>query len=325
MLEKRFTVGFDTSNYTTSAAVYDIKSEKIVLNLKLALPVSPGERGLRQSDAVFSHIKNLPGICEALKGSFDYSQLCAIGYSAYPRDEKLSYMPCFLAGKSAAYSLASAGAPVYAFSHQAGHIMAAGWHSGRREILESPFLAFHVSGGTTEVLTVKPVKDGFDIMRIGGTADINAGQLIDRVGVAMGQSFPCGRALEELAGKFDSKARRCTIHQKPVIKGITCNLSGAENKALSALDNGVDPSEVAYFVLDFIARNLDALTNAAKSEYGDIPVLYAGGVMSNLYIRDCLAKNHDAVFAPGEYSADNACGAAILAAHKYLNEENTVI
>jgi tRNA A37 threonylcarbamoyltransferase TsaD len=63
--------------------------------------------------------------------------------------------------------------------------------------------------------------------------------------------------------------------------------------------------------------NLDALTLEAKKECGELPVLYAGGVMSNKYIREYLSKRHDAAFAPAEYSADNACGTAILAARRY--------
>lgn len=317
MAKKRITLGFDTSNYTTSAALFDIDSGEILKNLKLPLPVAEGERGLRQSDALFSHIKNLPEICERLRGEYDYDSICAIGYSAYPRDNEGSYMPCFLAGKSAAYALASAGAPIYPFSHQAGHIMAAAWHSGRRELLEKPFLAFHVSGGTSEVLYVTPHSDRLDIKLLGASADINAGQLIDRVGVMLGLKFPCGPELEKLADIKPGEERKSVIIQKPVVNGISCNLSGAENKASRALSEGVEKKEIAFFVLDFIARNLDALTLEAKKKCGELPVLYAGGVMSNKYISEYLSKRHDAAFAPAEYSADNACGAAILAAIKY--------
>lgn len=310
---RQVSVGFDTSNYTTSAAVFDIDKGEIVANLKLPLPVSSGNRGLRQSDALFAHIKNLPEICDKLKDYYDYTELCAVGYSAYPRDAEGSYMPCFLAGKSAAYALASGGRDVYAFSHQAGHVMAALWHSGRRELLDSPFLAFHVSGGTTELLYVEPYENTFKIKLIGESADINAGQLVDRVGVMLGIDFPCGPSLEKLAEDFDYKNKKCSIKQKVVVNSMVCNMSGAENKASGALLGGTDKSEIAFFVLDFIARVLDEMTVQAKEEYGDLPVLYAGGVMSNTYIKNYLAKRHEAFFAPPQYSSDNAAGVAILA------------
>ncbi len=318
---KRVSVGFDTSNYTTSASVFDIDKKEIVANLKLPLPVEHGERGLRQSDALFSHIKNLPEVCEKLKEYYNYSELCAIGYSAYPRDAEGSYMPCFLAGKSAAYALSSGGAQVFPFSHQAGHIMAALWHSGRRELTEKPFLAFHVSGGTTEVLYVKPEGVSFDITLVGGSADINAGQLVDRVGVMLGLDFPCGAALERLAYGFDYENKKCLLTQKVVVNEISCNMSGAENKASAALAKGISKSEIAFFTLDFIARTLDKMTSAAKEKFGEIPVLYAGGVMSNTYIKNYLAKRHDAAFAPPEYSSDNACGTAILAAMNFNSDK----
>lgn len=319
--DKRVTVGFDTSNYTTSVAVFDIDKGEITANLKLPLPVMHGNRGLRQSEALFSHIKNLPQICDMLKQYYDYKSLCGVGYSAYPRDAEGSYMPCFLAGKSVACALASGGVPVYAFSHQAGHVMSALWHSQRRELLGREFIAFHVSGGTTEALYVQPKDGGFDIKLIGESKDINAGQLIDRVGVMLGLDFPCGRELEDLANKFDFKNKKCSIVQRVVVCGISCNMSGAENKAACALAKGVPASEIAFFVLDFIARVLDKMTASAKNEYGDLPVLYAGGVMSNNYIKNYLADRHDAVFAPPQYSADNACGTAILAAMNIISRK----
>lgn len=317
---KRFSIGFDTSNYTTSVAVFDIDKGEIIANLKRPLPVKEGERGLRQSDALFAHIKNLPEICESLAEYYSIDELCAIGYSAYPRDNEGSYMPCFLAGKSAAFALASAGVPLYAFSHQAGHIMAALWHSGRRELLHEGFFAFHVSGGTTDVLKIVPSTSNFAIEQIGATDDINAGQLVDRVGVMLGLSFPCGPALEAAALDFIKTGKKCTISQRVVSNGIRCNLSGAENKASKALADGKDKGEIAYFILDFIAKNLDAMTCSAKEIYGDMPLLYAGGVMSNSYIKGYLSERHDAAFAPAEYSSDNACGTAILAARSFVSD-----
>ncbi len=323
-MTKRVTIGFDTSNYTTSVAVFDIDRGEIIANLKTPLRVESGEKGLRQSDALFSHIKNLPEMCEKLKDYYKISELCAVGYSGYPRDIEGSYMPCFLAGKAAAFSLASSGVPIYDFSHQAGHIMAALWHSGCRDLLKQPFLSFHVSGGTTELLYVTPKDCGFDIKLIGETEDLNAGQLVDRVGVMLGLDFPCGSSLEKLAMEFTSKNNKCRIIQKPVVKDLICNLSGAENKAKNALDNGIPKEEIAFFVLDFIARTLDKMTLNAKEKFGELPVLFAGGVMSNKYIKNYLTARHKAVFSLPEYSSDNACGTAILTAMSYSANQGEI-
>ena len=86
-------------------------------------------------------------------------------------------MPVFTVGTMVAGSIAStAGAPVLFTTHQEGHLAAA--MIGRE--MPAEFLAMHVSGGTTELLRVKS-NNGFLIEKIGGTKDIAAGQLIDRL------------------------------------------------------------------------------------------------------------------------------------------------
>lgn len=311
-------VGFDTSNYTTSCAVCD-ESGKVVANIKIPLPVAEGQRGLRQSDAVFAHTRNLPAITNDLALALkDYTPI-AVGVSVRPRDAEGSYMPCFLSGRAAAGAFAAAlDIPIYEFSHQNGHVMAALYSSGRAdELLTKPFLAFHVSGGTTEVLRVTPNEVSFDIELVGETDDINAGQAIDRVGVAMGLSFPCGRELEALAASYSGK-----IYRHPVtVRGCRCSLSGAENIALKIYRETQDKSAAAAFVFDFICKTLIKMTEDAISKYGESPVLYAGGVMSNRLMRGELSKRFDASFAEPAFSADNAAGIALLCRRAMINGE----
>ena len=61
-------LGLDTSNYTTSAAIWQ---DGAIHQVKRLLPVKPGELGLRQSDAVFHHVRQLPDIVEELRGLCD--------------------------------------------------------------------------------------------------------------------------------------------------------------------------------------------------------------------------------------------------------------
>lgn len=309
-------VGFDTSNYTTSCAVCDENGD-IIANLKIPLPVREGERGLRQSDAVFAHTKNLPQICEDLTKALEGYSPVAVGVSVRPRDAEGSYMPCFLAGRAAAGAFASAaGIPIYEFSHQNGHVMAAMYSSGQMEmLLENPFLAFHVSGGTTEVLKVTPTATDIDIELIGETDDINAGQAIDRVGVAMGIPFPCGRELEVLAKDYEGKV----YNHRITVRDCRCSLSGAENIAFKIYAETGNKSAVAAFVFDFICRTLVAMTDDAIKKCGELPVLYAGGVMSNSIMRPTLEKRFDAFFAQPAFSADNAAGIALLCRRAAIN------
>ena len=51
---KQVALGLDTSNYRTSLAVISLDG-KILFQSRELLPVARGERGLRQSDAVYLH------------------------------------------------------------------------------------------------------------------------------------------------------------------------------------------------------------------------------------------------------------------------------
>lgn len=302
-------IGFDTSNYTTSAAACTADG-LVIANVKAPLPVADGQRGLRQSDAVFAHVKNLPAVCRALSSAIEGYTPVAVGVSARPRDAEGSYMPCFLSGVAAANAFAADRAlPVCEFSHQNGHIMAAAHSSGEAEkLLNAPFLSFHVSGGTTELLYVTPNEDGFSVTLVGETDDINAGQAIDRVGVAMGLSFPCGKAMETLATAYDGKILRHPI----TVRDGRCSLSGAENIALKIYRESGDERAAAAFVFDFVCRTLVAMGEYAMEKYGACPVLFAGGVMSNTWMRRTLGEHFDAYFAEPAFSADNAAGIALL-------------
>lgn len=295
-----FFLGIDTSNYTTSAAL--VKDGEVILNVKRPVQVKEGEHGIRQSDAVFSHVKSLPEVLTEIGAQ----ELTAVAVSTRPRDVEGSYMPCFLAGKAVAIGIASlGGVPLYEVSHQWGHLMAALYGAGRVDLYGKDFLAFHVSGGTTELLRVR----GREVEKVGGTLDLNAGQVIDRIGVKMGVPFPAGKGLEEIALPFTETD--CYSH----VRELSCNLSGLENKADALLSAGESRKKVAAYVLKSVCRTLEKLTENAFAEFGKQPVLYAGGVMSNSLIKEALQKRFRGLahFAPPVYSADNAAGVALLA------------
>ena len=305
-------IGLDTSNYTTSAAVFDTETG-VMRQVKRPLPVKEGELGLRQSDAVFHHTRQLPDVLEQLMAECGHRSFAIDGVAASdrPRQAEGSYMPCFLAGAGTARSLATVtGAPFYFFSHQQGHVAAAAFGAGRTDWLHRRFLAFHVSGGTTDALLVTP--DGEDILRcetVAASLDLKAGQLIDRVGRMLGLPFPAGPALERLALGGSGVYR-----PHPALEGGNCHLSGVENQCRDRLSRGEAPEEVARFCLCSVLAALDGMTAALLWRFGDLPLLYAGGVMSNTWIRRELEERYSGVFAPPAYSADNAAGIAYLAA-----------
>lgn len=298
--------GIDTSNYTTSVALCSALAS--VRQEKKLLPVEKGGRGLRQSDALFHHTKQLPDIIGRLFDGYS-GKSAAVGVSVRPRNAADSYMPCFLAGRAAAFAFAAgAGIPVYETSHQTGHVLAALYSAGQLSLLGRDFAAFHVSGGTTDILLCRPSEDILDIVRIGGSSDLNAGQAIDRTGVMLGMDFPCGAELSGLA--LDSAA---TFSVKPSVRGLECSLSGAENKTRKMLDDGVCREDIARFCIEYIYASIRELAAAVRREYGGIPLLFAGGVMSNTYIRARITEEFGAFFAEPAFSCDNAAGAAIYA------------
>lgn len=310
-------LGIDTSNYTTSLALLTLGGD-LICNLKRPLPVKTGERGLRQSEAVFAHTVNIPLLMQELSGYLDGRKISAVGVSTRPRNQDGSYMPCFLSGVASAESIShTLGVPLYRFSHQCGHVMAAVYSSGNSELLSSPFAAFHISGGTTELVRVSLGESGFNAEIVGGTSDLNAGQVIDRIGVYMGMKFPAGPALEEYAKKYTGK-----IPGKRVsASGMTVNLSGLENMAVKLYDDTGDISLTAAFVFDYVGRAIATMIDAYCEKYGDGPIVCAGGVMSNSIIKNMLSERYDVYFAEPAMSADNAVGIAALALRAFKAEQ----
>ncbi|MBR2327988.1 MAG: DNA-binding protein [Clostridia bacterium] len=302
-------LGIDTSNYTTSLAVFDTETGKTD-EQRIVLSAGDG-LGLRQSEAHFNHTKNLPSLFEKIsKGPYG-----AVGVSARPRNAEGSYMPCFLAGISAACAAASASnAPLYSFSHQEGHIAAAIYGIGKTELFEkgSEFFAFHLSGGTTELLKVISNGAGFSVNVVCETLDISAGQALDRTGKMLGFSFPSGKKVDELSLKSNSeKYLKC-------YKNGNFNFSGLENKAAQMQKDKTAPEDISKYVLLSIAKAIEI----AVSEKTCGTVIMSGGVTGSKLLRSVFSSNKNVYFAPPSLSCDNAVGTAILAALKGKELQN---
>ena len=305
------TIGFDTSNYTTSIAYFDGVGGE---NQSQLLPVRQGELGLRQSDAVFHHVKSLPELSDRLFSNVDISSVNAIGVSTRPRAVEGSYMPCFVVGYSHAKLLSDAlHVPLITCSHQQGHVAASLWSAGRLDLMDTPHLAWHLSGGTTELLLVEPEGKNVCCTAIGGTTDISAGQLIDRTGQLLGLPFPAGKhldALSAVAMKDDVFRVKCSE--------LSFSLSGVQNKVQQYYETCKEPAETAAFALRCVCFAVFKATENARKQYPGLPVVFAGGVASNSMLREMVAPL-DPIFAQPQYSTDNAMGVAVLA-HRITEE-----
>lgn len=307
-------LGLDTSAYTTSAAIAD--QNGIRASQTQILRVPEGAKGLRQSEALYQHVKNLPQVFAALEknlGSPFAQTLAGIAVSVRPRPQELSYMPVFRAGQSAAGILAAAtGAPVLELSHQENHIEAI--LSQTKEHPQGAFLAVHFSGGTSELVLAQRSETGYHCTMLAESLDLKAGQLIDRTGVALGLSFPAGPALETLA---ETALGSLTIPTR--LEGADFHFSGQENIVSDLLKAGEAPEEIADAVLRMIARTLERAIRVLIKEHPIKTVVFSGGVMSNGIIRRTLTKRLEKtglrlIFAAPALARDSAVGNALLAA-----------
>ena len=298
-------IGIDTSNYTTSIAFFDgIGGE----NCSRLLPVKQGELGLRQSDAVFAHTKSLPELSGRLFSHVQKDSITAVGVSTRPRAVEGSYMPCFMVGYSHAKLLSDVlNVPLVEVSHQQGHVAASLWSADRLDLMDQPHLAWHLSGGTTELLLVEPEAKNVICTKIGGTTDISAGQLIDRTGQLLQLPFPSGKHLDALSAEATLKETfrvKCT--------DMEFSLSGVQNKVQQFHAAHQEAAETAGYALRCVAKAVFLATEQALKAYPGLPVVFSGGVASNSLLRQVIAPLNP-IFAQPQYSTDNAMGVAVLA------------
>jgi N6-L-threonylcarbamoyladenine synthase len=299
-------LAFDTSCYTTSAAV--VSDGRVLFDKRIMLNVEKGGRGLRQSEAVFQHIRNLKSILSDFpRQEYDIE---GVAYSEKPRPRDDSYMPVFCVGEAAAFSFAAAlGVKPLPLTHQHGHIYSAFFDNMP---MDGAYCALHVSGGTLDLLRVDISENIITgITRIGGSLDITCGQLIDRIGVAAGLGFPAGEEMEKL---YNKNGAAFTTN----IKSLNVNLSGAEAQAMRLLQSVADISHVCSGIIDCAAETLIKLTDNAAAETNIKKFIFTGGVICNRIIREkikgrCDKKGYECILANKQYSGDNACGLALVA------------
>lgn len=307
-------LAIDTSNYTSSMAVVTVDG-KVIFDERIMLKVPQGKRGLRQSEAVWMHMMNLPVIYEKISSNIDTGDIAAVSVSSKPRDVENSYMPVFKAGESFGKIIADTlNIPIYTFSHQLGHVKAIEKSNG---LTESPFIALHLSGGTSESLLIERNNNIYNINILSQTLDISFGQLIDRVGVAGGLPFPAGKFMDSMALQ---KIESDDIKFKDIsFKNGNFNLSGIETQCLKHIENGCHIRSIAYYLFEKISKAIDKIIDlslelsADAREYnaGQIPIIVAGGVSESEFIREYLkSKKSNILF--GKYGTDNAVGIGIL-------------
>ncbi|GAU76964.1 TsaD/Kae1/Qri7 protein [Fusibacter sp. 3D3] len=295
----------------------EMETGKIHFEKNELLKVKEGLKGLRQSDGFYQHVHQLADSFEVLTAIFDVKNLKAIAVSDAPRNVEGSYMPVFNAGVLFARNLANAlRIPIFMFSHQEGHLMAA---LSTSDIVSIPdcFYGLHLSGGTTEFLRVNYANQAFKIELMGETLDLNFGQLIDRIGVEMGLAFPCGKRMDEMARNSPmTQYKTVPLKAKSAeTNRFGFNISGLENYFKSLIGT-MSHEEISKMLFNTIAHIIE---NCLRDLDQDKAVIISGGVASNHIIRAYLNQHYSQLyFAKPEYSRDNAYGVALLGIQKML-------
>jgi len=302
-------LGIDTSCYTTSIAL--AQGGRIVAQARRMLDVKQGGRGLRQSDAVFQHNARLAALIRQVMGQAPLERIDAVCASARPRPTSGSYMPVFTVGEGYGRAVAAAmRVPFFETSHQQGHLRAA--LVDTQADANRPLIAMHLSGGTTETL----LYEHGEITLLGGTKDLHAGQLIDRIGVALGAPFPAGPHLEKLA------TPSCAESVIPTsTDGLHCHFSGAEAQARRMIERGQPPELVASEVFSVLIRTVAKMLAATVRQTRAQQALLFGGVACSTLLRaqlqdrlERLGMTAQVHWARGDLSGDNAAGVALLGA-----------
>ena len=315
-------LGIDTSNYTSSLAYTDLDNN-LVFDKRINLKVKTGSRGLRQSEAVFQHLRNFPVLFNYFSDKIDGKNIIAIGVSTKPRPVEASYMPVFTVGLNFAQVLAkSLKIPLIETTHQEGHIMAGIW-SSKLDPTKERFMALHISGGTTELIDVilnKNNKFSYNLKIIGGTSDISAGQFVDRIGVKLGLSFPAGPSLEQIA-----RNSKVPLDIPSTVNNLEVSFSGPETCAQRLIDKGYDWADVARSVEICLFKTLANLIINGYKVTGLKDCLMVGGVAGNRFLRESLAValngKINLYFAEPSHSSDNAIGVSLITQKNMLITE----
>jgi N6-L-threonylcarbamoyladenine synthase len=200
----------------------------------------------------------------------------------------------------------SLGVPLVEVSHQQGHVAASLWSAGHMELMDQPHLAWHLSGGTTELLLVEPEGKNVRCTRIGGTTDISAGQLIDRTAQLLDLPFPGGKHLDALSKEAQGKEVF-----KVKCQDYSFSLSGVQNKVQQFHAAHGSAAETAAYALRCVCFAVSKATEQAMKAYPGYKVVFSGGVASNSMLREYV-KPLDPIFSPPQYATDNAMGVAVL-------------
>ena len=325
MKEKLTFLGIETSCDETAAAVIKEKSDgtgEILSNIVSSQIDEHKEfGGVVPELAARAHVEKIELIVKkAIKESnLDINNLDGIAATAGP-----GLIVCLTVGLNIGKAIAgSLNKPFVAVNHLEGHALS----PKINKKIKFPYLLLLISGGHTQFLEVKGVNN---YRRLGTTIDDALGEAFDKTAKLLGIEFPGGPKIEEWAKKGDKNFFKLP---KPILKKGGCNMSfaGLKTAVLRISKKLKNEKEKYHLAASFQKTINDILYEKTKIAIEEFlnnkknktnTLVIAGGVASNLSIRDNLVKlakekNFVSVFPPINLCSDNAVMIAWAGIERY--------
>ena len=325
MKEKLTFLGIETSCDETAAAVIKEKSDgtgEILSNIVSSQIDEHKEfGGVVPELAARAHVEKIELIVKkAIKESnLDINNLDGIAATAGP-----GLIVCLTVGLNIGKAIAgSLNKPFVAVNHLEGHALS----PKINKKIKFPYLLLLISGGHTQFLEVKGVNN---YRRLGTTIDDALGEAFDKTARLLGIEFPGGPKIEEWAKKGDKNFFKLP---KPILKKGGCNMSfaGLKTAVLRISKKLKNEKEKYHLAASFQKTINDILYEKTKIAIEEFlndkknktnTLVIAGGVASNLSIRDNLVKlakekNFVSVFPPINLCSDNAVMIAWAGIERY--------
>ena len=327
MSNKIIILGIESSCDDTSAAI--ISDGYILSNIIANQKVHEKYGGVVPELASREHQKNIiPVVDAAIKeAGIKKEDISAIAFTKGP-----GLLGSLLVGSSFSKSFAlGMDIPLIAVNHMKGHIMAHFIKNNGEENKQPhfPFLCLTVSGGHTQIVLVKSVKD---MTVIGETLDDAAGEAFDKSAKILGLPYPGGPLIDKYGKEGDNHK---FIFGKHKVGEYDFSYSGIKTSILRLIEKGVDKNQnfieenlgdlcasIQYTIVEILIKKI----TKASLELGINEIAIAGGVSSNSYLRSRLielkGKQGKNVFIPKfEYCTDNAAMIAITGYYQFLEND----
>ena len=316
-------LGIETSCDETGLAVYDSELGLVAHTLYSQVKLHAEYGGVVPELASRDHVRKiLPMLDKVLiEANVDKSQLDGIAYTAGP-----GLMGALMVGGAMGTAFGFAlGIPVIGVHHMEGHLLAPMLEEKPPQF---PFVALLVSGGHTQLVSVKGIGE-YELM--GESIDDAAGEAFDKTAKLLDLDYPGGPILAEMAdrGQIDRFSFPRPMTDRP---GLDFSFSGLKTftRNLIEKNRGDDVLPDDQTILDICAGFQEAVVDTlvikctrAVRQANIKTLVIAGGVSANSRLRHklevALGKEGVEVFyARHEFCTDNGAMIAYAGCQRLL-------